>query len=142
MPELIEDFGALFEASLGFYRELSVGPGTARYWRPTFALRASAELPGKHWILRASVGPALGVLAVSGSGYDHNLNETTVMWGIDGGLALIRPWRKHEAWLSFGAMAWPQERKIRSRPYASNSDVALPGAEARLSAGFSWGARQ
>jgi hypothetical protein len=142
MPELIEDFGAVLEASLGLPRNLTVGQGTAHYWRPTVAIRVSAETPGRHWILRVSIGPALGVLVVDGSGYDKNLSTTTVTWGMDSGLALIRSWRQHEAWVSLGAMAWPQGRHVRTRPAIPSNDVALPEWEARLAAGFSWGVRQ
>ena len=139
MPALIEDLGLLLEASLGLPRELSVGAGRARYWRPTFALQGSAGLSGKHWGLRLLVGPALGVLKISGSGYDKNLNEATVTWGVDVGLAVTRSVGKHEGWISLGAMAWPQGRRIRSKPDSSTSEVALPDWEARLAAGFSWG---
>jgi hypothetical protein len=142
MPELVEDFGSVFEASLGFPRQLSVGQGIAHYWRPTFAWRASAEMSGRHWILRVSVGPALGVLAVRGSGYDKNSDATTVTWGFDSGLALSRLWHKHEAWVLLGAMGWPQGRHIRSKPDTSGGDVALPEWEVRLAAGFSWEIRQ
>jgi hypothetical protein len=142
MPELIEDFGVVLEASLGWPRQLTVGEGTATYWRPTLALRASAETPGRHWIVRASIGPALGVMAVSGSGYQKNLTETSVMWGIDSGLAVIRRWRKHEAWGGLGVMAWPQGRHIRSKPDTPGAGVALPEWEARLAVGFSWGILQ
>lgn len=142
MPELIEDFGLLFETSLVLPRQLSVGQGTARYWRPTFALEVSAAMLRKPWGLRVLVGPALGVLAVSGSGYDHNLSDTTVTWGVDFGLVLTHAWDEHEAWLSLGAIVWPQGRKIRTWSGLANRDAALPDWEGRLSAGFSWGVRE
>jgi hypothetical protein len=142
MPDLIEDFGLLAETSLGVPRDLAVGQGTARYWRPTLALEVSAAMLRKPWGVRVVVGPALGVLRVSGSGYDMNLSDTTVTWGVDFGLVLTRARDEHEAWVSFGAIAWPQERKIRSRSSLVGSDTALPAWEARLSAGFSWGVRQ
>lgn len=141
MPALIEDFGAFFEASLGWARELAVGQGRARYWRPTFTLQGSAQVHTDPWLVRLLVGPALAVLAVSGSGYDHDTSATTVTWGIDFGLALVRAWRKQEVWLSCATAAWPQSRRIRSLPTSPTSDVALPGLEVRVAAGFSWGIR-
>ncbi len=136
MPELIEDFGLAVEASVGLYRDLGVGIGTARYWRPTLALKLTADAYRGRWILRVLVGPALGLLLVNGSGYDRNLSDTTVMWGIDFGLALARAWQKREAWISLAAMAWPQGRSIRSTPEAPGSQVALPEWEVRLVTGI------
>ncbi len=139
MPDLVEDFGLLFDASLGLSRSLTVGQGTARYYRPTIALKASAAALRKVWRLRVVVGPALGVLRVNGSGYDENLSDTTVMWGVDFGLVLARAWGRNEAWLALGADAWPQERKIRSKPDELDIEVMLPQWEGRLMVGFSWG---
>jgi hypothetical protein len=139
MPELIEDFGVVLETSLGMYRDLAVGGGTARYWRPTFALRVSSDIYRRLWVVRASLGPALGVLRVEGSGYSTNLADTTVMWGVDFGLVLARAWNKREAWVSVGGVAWPQGRKIRSLPdNSANNQVPLPAWEGRLTLGLSW----
>jgi hypothetical protein len=141
MPDLVEDFGLLFDASLGLPRSLGVGQGTARYYRPTVALKASAAVFRKRWRLRVVVGPALGVLSVSGSGYVENLSDTTVMWGVDFGLVLARAWDQNEAWVSLGSDAWPQGRMIRSKPDSMDIAVTLPQWEGRLVAGFSWGVR-
>lgn len=139
MPDLVEEFGLLFDASLGLPRSLSVGQGTARYYRPTLALKVSAAAFRKVWRVRVVVGPALGVLNVKGSGYDENLSDTTVMWGVDFGLVLARAWGQNEAWVALGANAWPQGRKIRSKPDELDLEVMLPQWEGRLMAGFSWG---
>jgi hypothetical protein len=139
MPDLVGDFGLSAEASLGWARELSVGQGTSRYWRPTFALHATAQVRSRSWILRVFVGPALGVLSVSGSGYDKNLSATTVTWGVSFGVALVRPWRGNEAWLSLGSMAWPQGRRIVTRSSLPSSYASLPEWEGRLVLGVSWG---
>jgi hypothetical protein len=135
MPELIEDFGLLLEASMGLARNLAVGTGTARYWRPTLALQASADVYRQRWALRALAGPTLAVLRVSGSGYAKNLSDTTVMWGVDFGLLLARAWPKHVGWISVGGMAWPQGRTVRSRP---DGQASLPEWEGRLAVGLSW----
>jgi hypothetical protein len=50
----------------------------------------------------------------------------------------LRAWQKREGWISLGAMAWPQGRSIRSKP---DGQASLPGWEARLSPGLSWGIR-
>lgn len=139
MPDLIDDFGLLFDFSLGLRRSLNVGQGTARYYRPTLALKASAAVFRQRWRLCVVVGPALGVLTVSGSGFERDLHDTTVMWGVDFGLMLARAWGRNEAWVSLGAAAWPQGRKIRSKPDELDLEVALPQWEGRLIVGFSWG---
>jgi hypothetical protein len=138
MPELIEDFGLVLETSVSLFRDLSVGSGTARYWRPTLVLQASAYVYRRRWNLRVLLGPALGVLVVKGSGFGKNLSDTTVMWGIDFGLVLARTWQKREAWILLGAVAWPQGRSIRSSPAGPQSQAALPQWEGRVAAGISW----
>jgi hypothetical protein len=135
MPELIGSLGLTLQASVGLFRDVAVGAGNARYWRPTLVLRATAGLLRGRWVLRAVAGPALGVLLVSGSGYQRNASDTTVMWGVDFGLVLARAWQKREGWISLGAMAWPQGRSIRSKP---DGQASLPEWEARLSLGFAW----
>ncbi len=135
MPELIGNLGLALQASVGLYRDVAVGPGTARYWRPTLVLRATAELLRGRWVLRAVAGPALGILLVSGSGYERNSSDAAVMWGVDFGLVLARAWQRSEGWISLGAVAWPQGRNIRSKP---EGQASLPDWEARLAAGIAW----
>jgi hypothetical protein len=142
MPNLIENAGWQLEASMSLPRPMAVGQGTAHVKRPTFALFATFELYRKRWLLRAQVGPALGVLLVNGTGYQANGSDTSVMWGADVGLTLARPWRKsHEMWFRLDAIAWPQGRSILSQ-YGSagpNIMVPLPSWEVRSVLGLSLG---
>ena len=62
MPNLIENVGWLLEGSMTLSRQMGVGTGTAHIRRPTFVLAATFELYRKRWLLRAEVGPALGIL--------------------------------------------------------------------------------
>lgn len=142
LPQMIEDFGLLAEASLGYRRELTVGAGTARYWRPMLALQASAGVYHRGWNARVVAGPALAVLTVSGSGYQTDLSGTTVLWGIDFGLTVVRPWHGNELWLMVGGVGWPQDRHIRSLPDVTGSAVALPSWEGRVTVGLSWQAAE
>jgi hypothetical protein len=143
MPNLLEQFGALVEVSLAQPRELAVGQGIARYWRPTIVLAASGDIRLGNWVVRPRVGGALGILVVSGKGYEQNNSTTTVTWGGGAGLALARVWRANEFWVRVDGLAWPQGRALRSRqvPEGKDIEVPLPELEARLVAGFSWGAR-
>jgi hypothetical protein len=142
MPNLLEQFGALAEVSLALPRELTVGQGTARYWRPTIVLAASGEIRLGNWVVRPRAGAALGILSISGSGYVQNYSATTVTWGGGAGLALARTFRANEFWVRVDGLGWPQGRALRSRQVPSGKDieVPLPDLEARLVAGFSWGA--
>ena len=142
LPRMLEDLGLLFDTSLAYRRELTVGSGTAGYWRPTVALQATAEVHRRRWVARLCAGPALAVLRVDGSGYSKNGHETTVMWGAEFGLTLARPWNRNELWLSVGGMAWPQDRRILSLPETTGSSVTLPAWEGRLAAGVSWEAAE
>jgi hypothetical protein len=139
MPNAIENVGWLLEASMSLSRQMTVGQGTAHIRRPTFALLATFELYRKRWRLRAQVGPALGVLLVNGTGYVANESDTSVMWGADVGLSLVRPWKRHEMWVRLDATTWPQGRSILSQqgPSMSNIMVPLPSWEVRSALGFS-----
>lgn len=141
MPSLIENVGWLLEASMTSSRQMKVGTGTAHIRRPTFALCATFEMYRKRWLLRAQVGPALGILLVDGTDYQTNRSDTSVMWGADVGLALARPWKRHEMWVRVDAMAWPQGRGVLSKQGPSSPNVVepLPGWEARAALGFSLG---
>ena len=141
MPSVIENVGWLFEASMSLSRQMVVGQGTANLRRPTFALSATFELYRKSWLVRAQVGPALGILLVNGTGYDKNQSDTTVMWGVDVGCSLVRPWQGHELWLRLDANAWPQGRSILSGQGSSSPNIVapLPSLEVRSVFGFSFG---
>jgi len=141
MPNLIETVGWQLEASMSLSRQMKVGTGTAHIGRPTFALFATFELYRKRWLLRAQVGPALGVLLVDGTDYLVNQTDTSVMWGADVGLSLARPWRRHEMWIRMDTIVWPQGRSVLSQqgPGIPNLSVSLPSWEVRSVLGFSLG---
>ena len=141
MPSVIENVGWLFEASMSLSRQMAVGQGIANIRRPTFALSATFELYRKLWLVRAQVGPALGILLVHGTGYDADRSDTTAMWGVDVGCSLVRPWQGHELWIRLDANAWPQGRSILSGqgPSSPNIVAPLPSLEVRSLFGFSFG---
>jgi hypothetical protein len=140
MPNLLADFGWVAEASLALPREWTVGQGTARIFRPTWVLAATGEVTLGKWAARPRAGAALGVLAVSGSGYATNRSATTVTWGGGAGVALSRAFRRGEIWVRLDSLLWPQGRKLKSRVSAApDFVVALPTWEGRLAAGISWG---
>jgi hypothetical protein len=142
MPSLLADIGWVAEISLAWPREMTVGQGRARYFRPTLLLAVTGDITLGKWVVRPRAGVALGVLAVSGSGYETNRSATTVTWGGGAALTLARSWRHGEIWARVEGLTWPQGRKVKSRKVASvgaDFEVALPGAEARLAAGISWG---
>jgi hypothetical protein len=140
MPNMVENVGWLLEASMSLSRQMAVGQGTAHIWRPTVALSATFELYRKHWLVRAQVGPALGVLLVHGTDYDANYSDTSAMWGVDVGCSVVRPWKGHEMWIRLDANAWPQGRSILSRQGAliPNAVAPLPSLEVRSVLGFSF----
>jgi hypothetical protein len=141
MPNVVENVGWLVEASMSLSRQMSLGQGTAHILRPTLALSATFELYRKHWLVRAQVGPALGILLVHGTDYDANRSDTTVMWGVDVGCSLVRPWKGHEMWVRLDANAWPQGRSILSAQggLSPNLMAPLPSWEIRSVVGFSFG---
>ena len=142
MPSLIEQTGWVFESSLTPSRQLSLGQGTATFRRPTCTLGLTTDLYRSRWAFRGQLGASLGVLMVSGSGYvGYKATTTTsVMWGLDVGLAVIRRWHRHEAWLRFAATAWPQGRRIVTGLMDSGALLSkeLPSWELRVLLGYSY----
>ncbi len=141
MPGLLENVGWLLEASMTSSRQMKIGQGTAHIQRPTIVFSATFELYRQRWLLRAHVGPALGVLLVHGSDYQTNQSDSSVMWGVDAGVTLALPWKRNEMWVRLDTIAWPQGRSVLSEQGSSISNVAepLPGWEVRAALGFSLG---
>ena len=140
MPSLVENAGWLLEVSMTSTRQMAVGQGTAHLRRPTFALAATFELYRDVWLVRAQVGPVLGVLLVEGTGYYSSQKDTSVMWGANVGFSVARTWDGHEAWLRLDANAWPQGRSVLSSQLLSTTiAVPLPSWEVRSMIGFSFG---
>jgi|GEM_PF-1932011 len=142
MPNLLERFGWSVEASLGTPRQMSVGQGAARYWRPTLTLAVTAAVRSKNWEARPQAGAVLGVLSIDGTGFNsQNLSATTVNWGAAAGVTLARPWRRNEFWLRVEGVAWPQGRAVRSKqlPTGGDTSASFPNWELRSTAGISWG---
>jgi len=142
MPHLVERFGWSVEVSWGTSRQMSVGQGAARYWRPTISLAATAEFRTKNWVARPQAAVVLGVLSIDGTGFNsQNLSATTVNWGAAAGVTLARPWRRNEFWLRVEGVAWPQGRAVRSKqlPTGSDTSASFPNWELRSTAGISWG---
>jgi hypothetical protein len=140
MPSLIEQTGWLFEASLASSRQLSVGQGTATFRRPTFTLALTYDFYRTRWAIRGRLGGSLGVLMVSGSGYAPNNSTTSVMWGLNAGLALARRWHQHECWLGVDTTGWPQSRRVLTRVSNSGTVLAkeLPSWDLRFVLGYSF----
>jgi hypothetical protein len=143
MPNLLDALGWMAQVQCGLPRTRTVGQGVASYWRPTVGLAVTGEILSSVWVVRAHIGPELGVLAVSGSGYEQNHSDTTVTWGADAGLTIARSFERRQLWLRIEGAVWPSERNLRSNQVPSGPDIAVPlsGWEARVVAGYAWGAR-
>jgi hypothetical protein len=140
MPSLIEQTGWLFESSLASSRQLSVGQGTVSFRRPTFTLALTYNFYGKRWAIRGRLGGSLGVLMASGSGFAPNNSTTTVMWGLNAGLALTRRWHRHEWWLGLDTTGWPQGRRILTRVGNAGTVLSkeLPSWDLRFVLGYAF----
>jgi hypothetical protein len=135
-------FGLTAGLSAPLPRELSVGEGTARWWRPVIALAVRAPLTQTAWILDAGLGPAFGLLVVTGSGFHPNNTDVAVSWGATAGIRLAHRSRSKWAyWADLRTLLWPAAQNIRSDVEGSNTPklAALPRIEAQLGLGFSFG---
>ncbi len=121
-------------------REMSVGQGTARWWRPVLALALRVPLTQGSWILDGGVGPAFGLLVVAGSGFDQNHTDVASSWGATAGLRLAHRSRSKWAyWAELRGLLWPAAQNIRNDVSGSAPRLAaLPRIEAQLGLGFSF----
>jgi hypothetical protein len=134
-------FGLLAGVWLPLAREVSVGQGTARWWRPVLALALRAPLAQGTWILDGGVGPALGLLVVAGNGFDQNHTDVAMSWGASAGLRLAHRSRSRWAyWAELRTLLWPAAQNIRNDVAGSSAPhlAALPRIEAQLGLGFSF----
>ena len=132
-------FGLLAGLSVPLPRELGVGQGTARWWRPVLALALRVPLTQGSWILDGGVGPAFGLLVVAGSGFDQNHTDVAASWGATAGLRLAHRRRSKWAyWAELRGLLWPAAQNIRNDVSGSAPRLAaLPRIEAQLGLGFS-----
>ncbi len=135
-------FGLAAGLVLPLPREMSVGPGTARWWRPVLALALRAPLTQGTWILDGGVGPAFGLLVVAGSGFDQNDTNLAASWGATAGVRLAhRSASKWAYWAELHTLIWPAAQNIRNDVAGSAPHLAaLPRIEAQLGLGFSFAA--
>ena len=134
-------FGLAAGLSAPLPREMGVGSGTARWWRPVLALALRVPLTQGAWILDGGIGPILGLLVVAGSGFHPDNTDVAVSWGATAGLRLARRSRSKWAyWAELRTLLWPAAQNIRSEvPGSAPRLAALPRIEAQLGLGFSYG---
>jgi hypothetical protein len=137
---LFGQFGLALNASVALPRGVTVGQGTANYWRPTLELNAMAQLHAAKWSLYAQAGPAVALLLVQGTGFDPNRSDYSYELSAGAGLRAMIPWKSKTAWLTVGGILWPQGRKVESTVANSTAIISapLPGWEVRVAIGLSW----
>jgi hypothetical protein len=138
---LVGRVGAGAGLSLPLPREMAVGQGQARWWRPVLALGLRVPLSEGIWIVQGSVGPALGLLVVVGSGFPQNHTDAVVCFGATAGFRLARRSRGRAFWAELRGLLWPAAQNIRNDvPGAAPHLEAVPRVEADLGLGVSFGA--
>jgi hypothetical protein len=137
---LVGRFGVLVGLWLPLPRDMSVGQGSASWWRPVLALALRAPLTQGTWILDGGVGPALGLLVVTGNGFDQNHTDVAVSWGVTAGVRLAhRSTSKWAYWAELRGLLWPAAQNIRDQVAGAAPHLAaLPRIEAQLGLGFSF----
>jgi hypothetical protein len=143
IEHLVGDLGLAVALSAALARDVSVGQGTARWWRPALEVDLRLPvLPGT-WDLEASLGPVIGMVVLHGRGYDQNSKDVVSCLGVGAGLRSSRAWGHTRLWVELGARLWPETQRIRNdvqdapRPRTKE----LPQWEGYLGLGFSLAAR-
>ncbi|MGB8297422.1 MAG: hypothetical protein WCG85_18500 [Polyangia bacterium] len=139
---LVGRFGLATDLSFPLPREINVGQGKARWWRPVLALDLRAPLNQGTWILDAGAGPVFGLLLVAGNGFQQDRNDLAVSWGATAGFRLgHRNKSKWLYWTELRILLWPVAQHIREEVQGSVPRLAdLPRIEVHLGLGCSFGA--
>jgi hypothetical protein len=121
---------------------MAVGQGSSLWWRPVLDVAVVLPLRDEPWTVAASAGPALGLLVVSGTGFDRNHSQVAPSWG---GLATIRLAHTRSGggavWAELRGLLWPVAQHIRNNVVGSPPrESALPRFEGHLGVGFSFAA--
>jgi hypothetical protein len=139
VDQAVGPFGLAVATSAALARDVSVGQGTARWWRP--ALQAALRLPfaAGDWTLEASAGPVFGLIVLQGRGYDENSKDVVTSWGAGAGLRSQHTWERCRLWVELGGRLWPETQRIRSevQDVKATRTRDLPLWEATLGLGVS-----
>jgi hypothetical protein len=120
-------------------RKMTVDPGTARWWRPVLALGLRVPFTEGTWIAEGGIGPAFGLLVVSGSGFTQDHTDWAPSFGATVGFRLARLSRGRAYWAELRGLLWPAVQNIRSDVSGSVSHYeAVPRIEGQLGLGFSF----
>jgi hypothetical protein len=132
-------FGLRGTLSFPLPREMAVGSGRSRWWRPVLALGLHLPITEGTWALATDAGPALGLLIVSGSGFDHNHVDQALSWGASAGLRLAHQRGRAAYWAELRAWLWPGTQNVREDVRGSAPRLtALPLIEGHLGLGVSF----
>lgn len=139
LDHVVGDLGLAVALSAALARDVRVGQGTARWWRPALELDLRLPVLTGAWNIEASLGPIIGLLVVKGYGYDQSSNDVVVSWGAGAGLRSFWTWGPARLWIDLRGRLWPEAQKIRNEiqepPVTRTAE--LPQWEGFLGLGFS-----
>lgn len=139
IERVVGSLGLAAATSAALARDVTVGQGTARWWRP--ALQAALRLPllDDDWNLEASLGPILGLIVLQGRGYDQNRKDVVSSWGAGAGLRSARTWGRAQLWFELSGRFWPERQRIRNEVQDTKTTRTeeLPRWEGYFGLGFS-----
>lgn len=137
---LLGQMGLRAGLSFPLPRTMTVGYGSSRWWRPGLDVGMVLSLNQGPWNLWASAGPVLGLLVVTGKGFDENHTDVVLSWGALAGLRLSRTRPGGGAvWAELRGLLWPWAQSIRNEVMGSPwRESALPRLEGHLGLGFSY----
>jgi hypothetical protein len=143
VEHVVGGLGLAAALSAALARDVSVGQGSARWWRPAMELQVRLPVLPEDWNVEASLGPAVGLIILQGRGYDRNSKDVASCWGAGAGLRSSRTWGRTRLWIEARARLWPETQKIRNEvkdaPLPRTQE--LPHWEGYLSLGFSLAVR-
>jgi hypothetical protein len=139
LERVVGSLGLALSTSAALARDVTVGQGTARWWRP--ALQTALRLPvlDDDWSLEASLGPIIGLIVLQGRGYDENSKDVVRSWGAGAGLRSARTWGRARLWIDLAGRFWPEKQRIRNQVQDTRTTRTeeLPRWEGFFGLGFS-----
>jgi hypothetical protein len=90
--------------------------------------------------LGLDLGPLLGLTVAWGSGYPANETDTSITWGLTGGLRLQMVADSSRYWIELRVIDWLRTERLQHEVLPSGPSVwaTLPSLEGLASAGWSF----
>jgi hypothetical protein len=134
------DLGWMTSTMVSMPRSTSIDGGTSKWIRPAIGVAGLASWRSNRVQLGLDLGPLLGLTVAWGSGFPANETDTSITWGLTGGLRLQMVADSSQYWIELRMIDWLRTERLQHEVLPSGPSVSasLPSLEGLVSAGWSF----